>query len=95
MKKYWAAFNRFEIELEEDDARSGSHRGDCYNDVASLIEKPYIKGQLDEIDPDEIRKELHDYGAWDDEELEDDYENRIRAVWCACGDIVERELLDE
>lgn len=91
MEKTFASFNRFEIELFNKDAETGSHSGDCEADVIALMEKPYIKDQLDKIDPEKLKTELREYGTWDDEELSNHEENKKRILWIACGDIVEEK----
>lgn len=85
------------IEMDLEDAESGSHSGQCDEDIAELVKLPYISEQLDKIDPDTIRAGLRESGAWDAEELADDEENRKRAVWLAACDIRENksEWLDE
>lgn len=79
-----------ELSIDLDDAESGSHSGDCGEDISELVKLPYISEQLDKIDVEQIRAGLKEYGAWDAEQLADDYENRKRAVWQACCDIKER-----
>lgn len=83
----YATFNRFEIEMSQEQAESGSHQGECYEDVKALLSEPEIAAQFETIKADDIREELKEYGAWDDQELSDDEENRIRIMWIACGDI--------
>jgi hypothetical protein len=39
--------------------------------------------------PDQIRKELKQYGAWSEDELSDDKANRKRLLWVASGDMME------
>jgi len=90
-EKVFASFNRFEIEILKKDAESASHSGDCEEDVIELMEKPYIKIQLDKIDPVTLKTELKEYGAWDTKELSDHEENKKRILWIACGDIVEEK----
>ena len=85
----FASFNRFEIEMTLAQAKAASHRGRCDEDVAALLRHPKIKRQLRKIGSDKIREELAEYGAWNEEELADDTENRARIVWIAAGDIVE------
>ena len=41
--------------------------------------------------PHAVRAALAEYGAWDDEELEDDAANIERILWLAAHDIRERE----
>ena len=91
MEKVFASFNRFEIELFMHDAEKGSHSGDCESDVIELMNEPYIKEQLDKIDPVALKTELRDYGTWDDEELSNHEDNKMRVLWIACGDIVEEK----
>jgi hypothetical protein len=44
---------------------------------------------LERIDAEALRKELREYGAWDDQELTDHEQNLQRILWIAAGDIVE------
>lgn len=85
----YAYFNRFMLNISPEDAHSGSHQGDCTADVQALADTPYIARQLDTISADDIRAELAEYGAWDDDQLADDQSNRERIVWIACGNVVE------
>lgn len=82
-----AMFNRFELYMSEDTARSGSHQGPCDDDVRAISLEPEIAEQLDKINPADIAAELREYGAWDDAELSDNDANRQRIVWIACGNI--------
>jgi hypothetical protein len=83
---------RIELEIDLDDAHSGSHQGQCDDDVQALSSVPYIAAQLDAIDPALLADELREYGAWDDEQLADHDQNIQRILWLACGDIVENEV---
>lgn len=87
----YASFNRFEIQMTLKQARSASHQGQCDEDVKILLQDPKIIRQLDKIDPEKIAAELHEYGAWDEEELKDSQANRERIIWIAAGDIVEEK----
>lgn len=90
MKAY---FNRFTIDLTEDQARSASHPGDCDADVKALLRVPRVRRQLERIvksmGNDAIRAELKEYGAWTDAELGDIADNFQRLVWLAACDITE------
>ena len=77
------------LELEESDALSGSHQGRCDDDIAALRAEPYIAAQLNALDPDRVRREQKEYGAWEPEELADHDANLSRLLWCACCDIRE------
>ena len=79
--------------LEE--AESCAHQGQCAPDVEELLKQPHISKQFDAMDPDDIRRDLAELGAWDDKELEDDAENRVRLLWVAAGQIVEEYDAEE
>jgi len=81
---------RIELQITKTQARNGHHSGPCDNDVAALSNDPKIKKQLKRIDPDTLKAELSEYGAWDDVELEDHAQNLQRLLWLACGDITDR-----
>jgi len=76
--------------ITKDQARQGSHQGQCDADIKDLLTVPAIRRQLDKIPAEDIRRELANCGAWDSEELQDVEANRARLLWIACGDIVER-----
>lgn len=85
----YANFERFELKLTKEQALTGSHPGPCDADIEELLQVPAIKRQLNKIPTDAIRAELKDYGAWDEEELSSDEDNRARILWIACGNIRE------
>lgn len=88
--KYWTCGRggiEFVMTLAE--ARSISHSGPCDDDVATLIKRPKFRSQLDDIDPDMLRAELKEYGAWEDAELQDHDTNLQRILWLAAGDIAD------
>lgn len=70
-------------------ARSASHQGRCDEDVEALSREPKIARQLRKIDPEELRRELREYGAWDYAELADHEQNLQRFVWLAAGAIAD------
>lgn len=72
-------------------AQSATHPGPCDSDVLALSRHRKIRRQLERIDPEALRKELREYGAWDDEELADHEQNLQRILWIAAGDIVENQ----
>lgn len=84
-----AQFNRFDIWISEHDAKIGSHHGKCDDDIAFLRSLKRIQEQLNHIPADDLRAELKEYAAWDDEELADHNANLSRILWLACGDINE------
>lgn len=79
---------RIELRLTKDQARQGSHQGQCDDDITDLRRLPAIRRQLDKIGEALLRDELREYGAWDDEDLADHDQNLSRLLWIACGDIV-------
>jgi len=84
----FAYFNRFELELTEEQAESVSVGGqDATSAVKEVLEDLTVTAQLDKIGWLLIRDELAEYGAWDAHELQDDAENRMRIVWIAGGNI--------
>ena len=62
-----------------------SARGSNDDAVAHWVQRLDWSG----IDADAVREELREYGAWDDEQLEDDDENRARLLWLAAHGIKE------
>lgn len=85
----YARFIRFELKITKAQALQGSHPGPCDDDIAELLTLPAIKRQLDKINPLDIRLELKEYGAWDENQLSNDEDNKARILWIACGDIRE------
>ena len=89
-REYWSSSSgRIVIELEHSDACEGSHSGACDDDIAYLRTVPYIKEQLNKLQPDDLRCELRGFGAWDSDELADHDANLSRILWLACADIKE------
>ena len=76
------------VTLTMDQAESCSHAGPCDGDVAALIPCVEIK-----LSPDDLKSVLSEYGAWDDEQLADDDDNRERMLWLAACDIAENPAL--
>jgi hypothetical protein len=81
---------RIELTIKDEDCRSCSHQGQCYDDVKALRRVPYVKVQLENIDPEILRNHLMEYGAWDDAEIADHDDNLNRLLWIACCDSVEK-----
>jgi folate-binding Fe-S cluster repair protein YgfZ len=71
-------------------AESASHQGQCDEDVRALSLEPGIAAQLSAVDPETLRSELREYGAWDDVELSDHPQNLQRLLWIAACDISEQ-----
>jgi len=86
---YTSGSGRIELQITMNQALTGSHQGQCDNDIAYLRQLPAIKRQLNKLDADILAKELKEYGCWDDEQLANHDENLTRILWIACGDITE------
>ena len=82
-----AYFERFVLELPADVVDACSHSGPVDDDVAWALLRDDVSAELDRIDPKDLRAELKEYGAWDDEELSDHEQNRARILWIAAGNI--------
>ena len=83
-----AYFNYIEsIELPIDVIEMCSHSGDCEADVEYCMELPEVKAELEGIDPENLRRELKEYGAWDSEQLSNHNDNLARILWIAAGNI--------
>lgn len=89
MSLYTSSSGRIELRIASEQAFRCSHPGPCDADVLWLSQQPGIAKQLAKLDPNTVRSELYEYGAWDDEELADHQQNLQRLLWLACGDIVE------
>lgn len=82
-------FNRFQIQMTLAQAQSASHAGSCDTDVKELLRNKKIQRQFKQILPDDIRKELEEYGAWDENELASDSDNQERIIWISACNISE------
>lgn len=85
---YWTTGSgRIELNITKKDAEICSHPGPCDNDILELSGKPAIKRQLAKIPAELLASELKEYGAWDENELQDHSQNLQRILWIAAGDI--------
>ena len=82
-------FERFEIEMILKQAKSVSHCGECLPNVLELLKNKEYMRQFKKIKLSDIAAELKEYGAWDEEELNDVIENQQRITWLAGCQIVE------
>lgn len=89
MKKEFVSFNYGELELPVQALEECHHQGRCDADV------DHWHSQIDwgsqSMDAEAIRKELYEYGAWDDEQLSDVIENQKRILWIAAGNWQEEQ----
>ena len=86
---FTSSSGKIELNITKEQALQGSHSGSCDADIAELRTVPSIRRQLDKLKPEIVAAELSEYGAWDDEELQDHDKNLSRLLWIACGDISE------
>ena len=90
MKTLWNCSNyNNDIRITRQDAVKCSHSGDCESDIMELLQKPYIKKQVATLDREQLKKELSEYGAWNETELNDHNQNIIRWLWLSAADIIE------
>ncbi len=90
-EQLWASTSsgRIEIQMTLEQAQSASHQGQCDDDVRALSGALGIAEQLAALDPEVLRDELREHGAWEDEQLADHSENLQRILWLLAGDVVE------
>lgn len=70
-------------------ANECSQSGNNEYSVDYYMNLPKYKNQLSKIDKNELIKELTDYGAWEDDELENHEDNLQRLFWLSCGNIMD------
>jgi len=78
-----------EFEISGECVLDCSHQGPCDDDVAFWLGTGKLA--TGNIDAEKLRKELADYGAWDDSELADHEQNLARLVWVVAGAIRDSE----
>ena len=88
-----AYFDRFTIEMTKKQARACSHSGPCDENVKALRTHKKIRFQLARISNEYLKAQLKEYGAWDEEELQDRIDNEERILWIAACDIREEHKL--
>ncbi len=86
---FTSSSGRIEFKMTMEEAWSASHQGQCDDDVKALSQVPRIARQLAKIDPQLLRDELREYGAWDGDELADHDQNLQRILWLAAGQIID------
>ncbi len=89
VNKLYASLNYFDLYFTCQDVDSMPLSGRCDDAVKIIAKKPYIARQFASIDNSKLIKELSEYGAWDNVELQDKQANIERIIWIACGDIKE------
>lgn len=69
--------------------------GPADNPIAEMRKLPEVISELSEIQPDKLKQELQEYGAWEPHELNDHESNLDRILWLACCDIQEGKFDSE
>ena len=92
---YWISNNGIELNITKKQAVSPAHFGPRYKDVLDLSLIPFVRRQLEGIKANSIVSALSWYGIWNDEELSDHGENKLRLLWLACGDIDEEVMYED
>lgn len=80
-------YDTFDFTLQEDDAESAFHIGDCEGDVKAVLEKDYVRHQLDGLTDKVIEDHLLQY----DLPRKGRGSNEMYLVWMVAGDIADRE----
>lgn len=80
-----------ELVMTLEEAESCSHSGQCEHDVKILSKEKRLLEQWEKIDKEQVREALKEHGAWEDEELQDDSKNFLKALWLAANDISEQD----
>lgn len=93
-EKFWytSSDGTIEFQMTLAQAESVSQPGkDAEEDVRALMRDPDMKEVVDYLSDnmDNVKEELKEYGAWDDEELEDEDMNIVRMIWLAGTQITE------
>jgi len=87
--KLYASLNYFDLYFTRQDVDSMPLSGQCDDTVKIIAKKPYIVRQFANIDNSKLIKELSEYGAWDNIELQDKQANIERIIWLGCLGIKE------
>lgn len=92
MERAWNVFTWYDgesgaeiVRISKKCASACAHPGPCDDDVAAWVDRAEWLASAGTI-----RRTLRRYGAWDEDELADDDQNRHRALWLAAADISER-----
>jgi len=70
-------------------ANECSRSGDNEYSVNYYMNLPKYKKQLLKLDKEQVRQELNDLGAWEDDELKNHEDNLQRLFWLSCGNIMD------
>lgn len=82
--------NRFSFDIPENIALMVPNHGPADSAILATSNMPVIAKQLATINQDDLKAELKEYGAWDNDELSNHAENIQRILWIACCEIKEQ-----
>ena len=85
----WTSFNRFELNITKAQVLAAYHSGAMDDDILALSKVPSIARQLKKQDPGQVLLELAEYGAWNDDDLQDHSQNLQRVLWLGVCNIWE------
>ncbi len=80
---------RPELELTQEQVDSVPRQGVVDSAVEALAMQPSIFEQTAQWSDADMRRELDEYGAWDEVELADRQANIRRLLWLSVGDVQE------
>ena len=88
---YWSTSSsgHIEMQLPGDCLMAIAQSGDNEAAVRDWLDLDPVRSEINALDPDDIRSELREYGAWDDDELADDELNKMRFLWLAAHSAAE------
>lgn len=89
MKTAYMNYGMHALNIEEGDIDRLTCSGDCTDAAREAINSPYLREQLNTIPDEDLRRELEDCGAWDEEELLNREDNEMRLVWIMAGNIAD------
>lgn len=92
-KQIWLSGNYVEFYVFQEDIDAIPSMGTVDGFVEYVAMQSHIQCQLEDK-ADKITKELYEYGAWDDVELQDKQENIKRLLWVMIGDYKEQQFLE-
>lgn len=85
-----AYFDRFTVNLPNEATEDCSAQGDVSEACEYWADKIEI-----EATPGDIRSELKEWGAWEDDELTDDDKNKARIIWISACNIKEERYSND
>jgi hypothetical protein len=77
-------YNSIEVSLPIELLEDCHHQGECYEDCERWGEE--VEKELQSISDKDLVNHLLEYGAWEEEELQNRKENLIKFLWIAAGD---------